>query len=116
MRAAMADETYVLALTTAGSEQQADDIARALVERRLAACVNIVAGCSVYRWEGRVTREEERLLLIKTTLGRMAALEAAIRELHTYDLPELIALPIAAGSDDYLRWLAESVGEAGGES
>jgi periplasmic divalent cation tolerance protein len=106
----MADETYVLALTTAGSEQQAEDIAHALVERRLAACVNVVSGvCSVYRWQGRVTREEERLLLIKTTAAHLPAVEAAIRELHTYEVPELITLAISGGSADYLGWLAESV-------
>jgi len=102
-------DRFQLVLTTAGSDEQAESIARALVERRLAACVNITPVCSVYRWNGEVTREGERLLFIKTTEGRLPELRAAIRELHTYEVPEVIALPIAAGDPDYMRWLAESV-------
>ena len=98
---------FQLALTTAGSEEQALQIARGLVERRLAACVNVVGTvCSVYRWQGKIVEEGEKLLLIKTEQRLLPRLRAAIRELHSYDLPELIALPIEDGDPEYLSWLA----------
>ena len=101
---------YRLVLTAAGSEEQARTLARELVERRLAACVNVVGpACSVYRWKGKVVQEEERLLLIKTTVERYAELAKAIRELHTYDVPELLSLPIDDGDAAYLDWLSASV-------
>ena len=100
----------VLVLTTAGSEMEAQKIAQALVERRLAACVNIVPRIqSVYRWEGKVEKAEEYLLLIKTSTIREEHVRAAIRELHSYELPECISIPIAGGSAEYLRWLSDSV-------
>lgn len=100
----------LLVLTTAGSEGEAHKIAQMLVERRLAACVNIVPRIqSVYRWEGRVEEAEEYLLLIKTARSREEQVCAAIRELHSYDLPECIAIPIDGGSADYLNWLSDSV-------
>ena len=99
---------FRLVLTTAGSDEQAETIARALVEANLAACVNIVHRvCSVYRWQGRVTREEEMLLLIKTSTRHFEAVRRAIRELHTYEVPEILALPIDEGDPDYLGWLAD---------
>lgn len=98
-----------IALTTCGSAA-AERLARALVERRLAACVNIVAGVrSIYRWKGAVEADDERLLVIKTTAGALPALEAAIAELHPYDLPEFVVLGIESGSAAYLGWIAESV-------
>jgi periplasmic divalent cation tolerance protein len=100
----------LLVLTTAGSEHEARTIADALVERKLAACVNIVPRIqSVYRWEGKVEQAEEYLLLIKTVKAREAQVRAAIHELHTYELPECIAIPIESGSADYLEWLSASV-------
>jgi periplasmic divalent cation tolerance protein len=100
----------LLVLTTAGSESEARKIAETLVERRLAACVNIVPRIrSVYRWEGKVEQAEEYLLLIKTVRAREEQVCAAIRELHTYDLPECIAIPIESGGADYLKWLSDSV-------
>lgn len=97
-------------LTTAGAAAEADAIADALVDRQLAACVQIVGPItSVYRWGGAVERSEERLLLIKTTAAAYPRVEAAIRELHSYDCPEIVALPIDAGSADYLAWLREQV-------
>jgi periplasmic divalent cation tolerance protein len=110
----MSDEArdYRLVLTTAGSDEQAVAIARALVERRLAACVNIVAtGCSIYRWEGRIEEEEERLLLIKTSRRLFPQVRRAIREQHTYDVPEVLSLPIDDGDSDYLAWLRDSLAE-----
>ena len=99
-----------LVLTTAGSQQEAHRIAHELVERRLAACVNIVAPVqSIYRWQGKVESSEEWLLLIKTTTGMFSALSQAIHELHSYDVPECIAMSIEEGSENYLNWIGESV-------
>jgi len=96
-----------LVLVTCANIREARRIALAAVEARLAACVNIVPGSitSVYRWKGKVTTARERLLLIKTSRKRLAKLEAAVKRLHSYGVPEFIALPIAAGSRDYLAWL-----------
>jgi periplasmic divalent cation tolerance protein len=100
----------LLVLSTTGSEAEAAKIAQALVERRIAACVNIVPRVqSVYRWEGKIEQAEEYLLLIKTVKTKFEQVRAAISELHSYELPECIALPIEAGSYDYLNWLVESV-------
>jgi len=97
-------------LVTCGSAAEAKRIARALVEARLAACVNLLPGAvtSIYRWKGKVESARERLLLIKTSRNRLAKLQAAIGRLHSYDLPEIIALPIVAGSRAYLDWIEES--------
>ena len=104
----MSDKKIVL--TTAGSREEAEKIAHALVERRLAACANIVGPVhSVYRWQGQVESAAEHLLLIKTTASLFDAVAAAIRELHSYDLPECIQLPIEAGSAEYLKWIEDSV-------
>jgi periplasmic divalent cation tolerance protein len=104
---------FRVVLTTAGSEDRAESIACALVERRLAACVNIVRGVrSVYRWKDEVTRDDETLLVIKTDVARLSAVGAAIRELHDYDLPEFLVLPVAGGDPDYLDWLAGGLGPA----
>ena len=103
-------ERFVLILSTAGSDAQAESIARALVDRRLAACVNMVGQtCSVYRWEGKVVREEEKLLLIKSAERLFPAVRDAIRELHSYEVPEVLMLPIQDGDADYLRWLGDSL-------
>ena len=104
----MTDKRIVL--TTAGSEEEAQKIAQALVERRLAACVNIVGPIhSVYRWKGAVESAPEHLLIIKTTAAAFPRVRDAIRELHSYELPECVMLSIEAGSNDYLKWIAESV-------
>jgi periplasmic divalent cation tolerance protein len=100
----------LLVLTTAGSEEEARKIAHALVERRLAACVNIVPRVqSVYRWEGKVESAEEFLLVIKTTRAREEQVKTTIRELHSYQLPECVAIAIDRGSPEYLQWIADSV-------
>lgn len=104
----MTDKRIVL--STAGSEDEARKIALYLVEHQLAACVNIVPRIeSIYRWEGKVESNEEYLLLIKTTAERFPEVRDAIRELHSYELPECIAIPIEEGSPEYLRWLANSL-------
>ena len=100
----------VVALTTVATAEDAERIARALVERRLAACVNVVPGVvSVYRWKGEVCREEERLLVMKTRGEKLPALREALVSLHPYELPELVALPVESGHGPYLAWLDESV-------
>jgi periplasmic divalent cation tolerance protein len=99
------DECRVI-LSTASSIEEAARIGRLLVERQLAACVNLVPGLrSIYRWEGRVCDDAEVLLVIKTRAGLTAAVLEAIRAMHSYQLPEAIALPIIDGSPDYLAWL-----------
>ena len=104
----MSDKKIVL--TTAGSREEAEKIAHALVERRLAACVNIVGSIhSVYRWQGKVESATEHLLLIKTTAALFGAVSVAVSELHSYELPECIQLPIEAGSKEYLKWIEDSV-------
>ena len=105
----MTDKQIVL--TTTGSEDEARKIAQHLVENRLAACVNILPRVeSIYRWQGKVESSREWLLVVKSTAEKFAAVRDAIRELHSYDLPECIAIAIEEGSPQYLQWLGESVG------
>lgn len=100
----------VLALTTVPSPELGETIARALVEERLAACVNVLpAMTSTYRWKGMVERDVEYQLIIKTTSAQIAAIEARIRPLHPYELPELLVLAAAGGSAAYVAWVGESV-------
>ncbi len=100
----------VQALMTTPSRACARRIARTLVDRRLAACVQIVGPIeSIYRWQGRVETAKEWLCLIKTTRSRFRTVAVTIEELHPYDTPEVVALPIADGSQRYLEWLAASV-------
>ena len=103
-----AESETLLVLTTLPEREAALKLARALVDKRLAACVNILSGCtSVYRWQDNVEHAEEVPLLIKTRAGRYAELEAAIRSLHPYELPEIIAVPVVQGLADYLGWVAD---------
>ena len=96
-------------LVTCPDAATAERIAATLVEERLAACVNVKPGItSFYRWEGRVQKDEELLLIIKTRADRITALEARVKALHPFDVPEFVALPIVAGSAEYLRWIDES--------
>jgi periplasmic divalent cation tolerance protein len=105
----------LVVLSTVGKAEDAERIGRALVERGLAACVNVLpAVTSIYRWKGTVEKDEERLLLIKTRAERFEALRQALVSLHPYEVPEVLALPIAHGHQPYLDWLDESVKEDGG--
>jgi len=106
---AMTDKIVVL--VTCGSAKEARKIARAVVEKRLAACANVLSSPvqSVYRWKGRVESAKEFLLIIKTTKLRFPKLKAEVKRLHSYDVPEIIALPIQAGSANYLAWISNSV-------
>jgi periplasmic divalent cation tolerance protein len=100
----------ILVLTTAASEEEARKIGRALVERLLAACVNIIPRTgTIYRWEGEIEEAQEWLLLVKTTGSAFERVRDAIVELHSYDVPECIGFPIAMGSLAYLSWIGESV-------
>jgi periplasmic divalent cation tolerance protein len=104
----MTDKRIVF--TTAGSEEEARKIARHLVDHQLAACVNIVPRVeSIYRWQGKVESNQEWLLLIKTSVEEFAAVRDAVLELHSYDLPECIAVTIEDGSTQYLEWLGDSL-------
>ena len=98
--------SVLLVLTNLPDRGAAEALARTLVERRVAACVNVLSPCrSTYRWEGKLQVDEEHPVLIKTTRERYPALEAAVREVHPYDLPELIALPVESGLPAYLDWV-----------
>lgn len=100
----------VVVLCTCGNEPDALRMANALVEARVAACVNVLPGLeSIYRWQGKVESGQEVLLLIKTTAERFPALRERILDLHPYDTPEILVLPIADGSDKYMAWLREQV-------
>jgi len=99
----------VIVLTTIASTADGRELASILVTERLAACVNVLAEMdSVYRWKGAVDSERERQLIIKTTAARLDQLKARLHEIHPYELPEFIIIPVVAGSDHYLNWLRES--------
>jgi periplasmic divalent cation tolerance protein len=110
----MSDQTNskeVVVFITAPNGDDAAKIARALVESRLAACVNIVKNVrSIYAWQGKVEDDSEFLLLAKTRRELFNELADRVKELHSYDVPEIIALPITHGSEDYLKWLRNSTG------
>jgi periplasmic divalent cation tolerance protein len=101
-------ESIVVYITAPG-EEEALTLARALVESRLAACVNMVNNVrSIYSWQGRIEDDRELLMIVKTRRQLFERLSAKVRELHSYDVPEIIALPIVEGSPDYLKWIEES--------
>lgn len=103
-----------VALTTLATRDEGDRLAAVLVEERLAACVNVIGPVtSVYRWEGKVEREEEVLLLMKTTAAGVGPLRARVLELHPYETPEFLALEVGSGSAGYLAWVGDSVVTAG---
>jgi periplasmic divalent cation tolerance protein len=100
---------YVLALTTLPADADAAEFGRTLIDERLAACVNLLPVMeSVYRWEGKIEFEAERQLVIKTSRDRVADLWDRVRELHPYEVPEFIVIPIVDGNEAYLRWIGES--------
>ena len=100
----------VIVLSTFPADQDPAALARTLIEERLAACVNVLPPMqSMYRWQGRIEQATEHQLVIKTTAERVEALKARLTELHPYDVPEILVLPAAGGSDAYLAWVAESI-------
>ncbi|HEY9669648.1 MAG TPA: divalent-cation tolerance protein CutA, partial [Coleofasciculaceae cyanobacterium] len=100
---------YGVVLVTASSQAEGEAIANALVEAQLAACVTLIPVHSIYTWQGQVMKEQEWQMVIKTKLAQFPLLEQKIRELHSYEVPEIIALPIVAGSAPYLQWISESI-------
>src|SRR5437016_7960255 len=110
----MVEANCVVVWTTIGSGTDGQTLASILVNERLAACVNVLPEMeSTYRWKGAVEAERERQLVMKTTATRVPALEARVRELHPYELPEFIVLPIIAGSAPYLAWIRDSTANTG---
>ena len=104
------DASHRLMLCTCPDQETALGLAESLVSERLAACVSLVPGLtSVYRWEGQIQRDSEVLLLIKTLEERVGALGARLRQLHPYEVPEIIALPVTEGLNDYLSWVSTCV-------
>jgi periplasmic divalent cation tolerance protein len=107
------DQDYVIVLTTLGADIDPSTIALRLVEERLAACVNVLPEMeSFFRWHGAVERDRERQLVIKTTAARVPDLEQRLLEMHPYDLPEFLVLPVRHGSEAYLRWMHASTSPA----
>ncbi len=101
---------FLIVFCTCAGEQEALKLANALVAKRLAACVNVLPPVqSVYRWEGQIQTALEYLLLIKTTEDRFEALRDSVAELHSYEVPEIVGVPITEGTDKYLAWIRESV-------
>jgi periplasmic divalent cation tolerance protein len=100
----------IVVVTTVGTEEQANLIAREIVARRQAACVNILPGMrSIYRWKGKICKDGELLLLVKTLEGEFEAVAATIRELHSYELPEILSFGVSRGEQGFLDWLAGCV-------
>ena len=98
---------FVVVYITVASGDEGDRMARALVEEKLAACVNRINGVrSTYTWRGKIETSQEELLLVKTSVGLFDKLAERVRELHSYDVPEIIAVPILRGDEDYLNWMA----------
>lgn len=111
------DENARIVLTTAGSREEADHLARILVEERLAACATLIPGAeSIYRWEGKIEVATETLLLLKTEAGRLDQLEARLHALHSYTTPEFLVLRVDSGSRAYLEWLSGCLGSIGSKS
>ncbi|WP_054856629.1 divalent-cation tolerance protein CutA [Vulcanisaeta sp. JCM 16159] len=106
----MVEDSYVIILVTVPSRDVGAEIARSLINNKLAACVNIIDGLrSIYYWEGRVEEDNEALLIIKSRRDKLNELIRSIRERHPYKVPEIIALPIIGGLDEYLRWIDETL-------
>ena len=100
----------IVVITTVGTEEQANLIAREIVARRQAACVNIVPGIrSIYRWKGKICKDGELLLVVKTLEDDFAGVAATIRELHSYELPEILSFSVVRGEPGFLQWIADSV-------
>ncbi|MBZ0159443.1 divalent-cation tolerance protein CutA [Candidatus Methylomirabilis sp.] len=101
---------YIVVLITASSKQEAETIGKTLVESRLAACVNILTGVSsLFRWQGVIEHQEEVLMLVKSRRELVSSIIEVVKRLHSYTVPEVVALPIVAGSPDYLIWMDESL-------
>ena len=105
---------YIVILVTAGSGEEARKIAKGLVKERSAACINIISRIdSHFLWKGKIERAAETLLIIKTKKSYLKKVTELVKKLHSYKVPEIIALPIIGGNEDYLKWISESVGKKG---
>ncbi len=105
---------HLVVFVTTASKEEAMKIAEEVVEKKLGACVNIIHPViSVFTWKGKIEKAEEGLLIIKTTIERFSQLLEKIKQLHSYDVPEIIALPVLAGNSSYLNWIDEVCGKAG---
>jgi periplasmic divalent cation tolerance protein len=104
------DMSAVFVQVTAGSAEEAWTIARALVERKLAACAQVFPIRSCYEWQGEIQDDSEVMIFVKSRLDLYSEIEACVKELHSYDVPEILALPVVAGSEGYLRWIDDVVG------
>ena len=103
------EEGRIVVYVTAASQENAAELARVLVEERLAACGNVIGSVrSIYRWQGKVEDENEALLVLKTRAGLFEALKARILQLHSYEVPEVIAVPVVAGHKPYLDWIDDN--------
>ena len=99
-------EDFIIILVTTSSEEEGRKIAQALIEKRFAACVNLIKDIeSIYRWKGKISDEKEILMMIKTRKKLYKSVEDEVKKLHSYEVPEIIALPISSGSKDYLYWM-----------
>ena len=98
----------LIALITTSNEEEAVHISRTLVEERLIACANRIPVRSMYRWKGKIENDQEVMLICKTTEEHLDKLIKRIKELHSYDVPEIVAIPVVGGSDDYIKWVEES--------
>jgi periplasmic divalent cation tolerance protein len=105
--AALNSTGYGVVLVTAASQSEATAIATMLIEEQLAACINVFPVQSIYQWEGKIQQESEFQLIIKTNLAKFAELSSRIQEIHSYAVPEIIALPIVSGAESYLGWLSD---------
>ena len=105
---------FLVLLVTTGSSEEAHQIASELLNQRKAACVNIVPGVtSLFRWQGKVDSAQESLLIIKTRASLLSEIVALVNQIHSYDVPEIIALPVVGGSQDYLEWIGKEIGYRG---
>lgn len=112
MSEARASEPETVVVLVTGPDAELETMAERVVEERLAACANLIPGVrSVYRWEGEVQRDDEALAVLKTTRTAVEALRDRVLELHPYDVPEFLALPVEVGSGPYMRWIADCVGD-----
>ena len=104
----MTKDDYIVVLITASSAEEAQKISQELIARKLAACINSAPVDSVFRWKGKTERAEEILLIVKSRMALFEQMETVVRRNHSYAVPEIIALPIVAGSSDYLKWIKET--------
>jgi len=106
------ERSVIVVLVTTSTQEEAEKIGRMLVESKLAACANVVSGVrSIFRWDNDIGAEQECLMIIKTTQNQFAEIESVVRQQHSYSVPEIVALPVVAGSETYLNWVRNETGK-----